>query len=308
MTKPILCIGATLIDELHFCDQAIVPCSSNPAHKSTSIGGVVSNIAQHLALLEVNVNCITVVGKDNEGIFIQQEYQKMKIGLNDSLIVDDATGKYVSILHPDGNLFVAVCQDISSKHITKSFLESKIESIKTAEWIIIDTNLNQEAIQWIIDFAREHHQKLIIETVSVPKAAKLADLNLNGVYMISPNEEELCVLSNQVQDNETAHLQKLFERGVSKIWLSKGNQGSVMHSNSKSHLVSVPCISIIDSSGAGDAAVAGWIYGMIHGQSEESAIQYGHALALQVLQLKGTVDYNITSEKLKILKKTYYHD
>lgn len=308
MTKAVLSIGATLIDELHFCDQAIVPSSSNPAHKSTSIGGVVSNIAQHLALLEVNVNCITAVGKDNEGIFIQQEYQKMKIGLNDSLIVDDATGKYVSILHPDGNLFVAVCQDISSKYITKSFLESKTETIKTAEWIIIDANLNQEALQWIIDFAREHQQKLIIEPVSVPKAAKLADLNLNGVYMITPNEEELCVLSSQVPDNEAAHLQKLFERGVSKIWLSKGNQGSVMHSYAKSHLVSVPSIAIIDSSGAGDAAVAGWIYGMIHGQSEITSIQYGHTLALQVLQLKGTVDHNITSEKLRILKNTYYHD
>lgn len=308
MTTAVLCIGATLIDELHFCDQAIVPSSSNPAHKSTSIGGVVSNIAQHLTLLDVNVNCITALGKDNDGIFIQQEFQKMKIGLNDSLIVDDATGKYVSILHPDGNLFVAVCQDISSKYITKSFLESKIESIKTAEWIIIDTNLNQEAIQWIIDFAREHHQKLIIEPVSVPKAAKLAVLNLNGVYMITPNEEELCVLSSQVADNEAAHLQKLFERGVSKIWLSKGNQGSVMHSDAKSHLVSVPCISIIDSSGAGDAAAAGWVYGMIHGQSEVSSIQFGHALALQILQIKGTIDYSITSEKLNLLKEKQYHD
>jgi sugar/nucleoside kinase (ribokinase family) len=91
MTTAVLCIGATLIDELHFCDQAIVASSSNPAHKSTSIGGVVSNIAQHLALLDVNVNCITALGKDNEGILIQQEYQKMKIGLKDSPVNDDSS-------------------------------------------------------------------------------------------------------------------------------------------------------------------------------------------------------------------------
>ena len=126
--------------------------------------------------------------------------------------------------------------------------------------------------------------------------------------MITPNEEELRVLSSQVPDNEAAHLQKLFERGVSKIWISKGNQGSVMHSNGKSILVSAPNISIIDSSGAGDAAVAGWVYGMIHGQSETSAIQNGHALALQVLEIKGTVDHNITSEKLRILKEKYNYD
>jgi pseudouridine kinase len=308
MTKSVLCIGATLIDELYFCDQAIVPSSSNPAHKSTSIGGVVSNIMQHLALLDVNVNCITALGKDNDSAFIQQEYKKMGIGLNDSIFVEEATGKYVSILHPDGNLFVAVCQDMSYKYITKTFLETKSETIKTAEWIIIDTNLNEEVIQWVIDFAREHHKKLIIEPVSVPKAAKLADLNLNGVYMITPNEEELRALSNQVLGNETVHLQKLFERGVSKIWISKGNQGSVMHSNDKPLLVSVPRLSITDSSGAGDAAVAGWIFGTLHEQSEVSSMQYGHALALQILQIKGTVDYSITSEKLTILKEKIYHE
>jgi pseudouridine kinase len=308
MTNSILCIGATLIDELYFCDQTIVPSSSNPARKSTSIGGVVSNIAQHLALLDVHVNCITALGKDSECLFIQQEFKKLGIELNDSILVDDVTGKYVSILQPDGNLFVAVCQDISSKYITKSFLETKFETFKTADWIIIDTNLNQETIQWIIDFARVHDKKLIIEPVSVPKAAKLADLNLNGVFMITPNEDELHVLSGQVPDDEAAHLQKLFDRGVDKIWVSKGNQGSVIHSKEKSQFVSVPCISIIDSNGAGDAAVAGWVFGTIQGQSEVSSLQYGHALALQVLQIKGTVDYTITSKKLNTVKNTYYYD
>ena len=55
MTKSVLCIGATLIDELYFCDQTIVPHTSNPASKTSSIGGVGSNIMQHLALLKVEV-------------------------------------------------------------------------------------------------------------------------------------------------------------------------------------------------------------------------------------------------------------
>ena len=56
MSKSVLCIGATLIDELYFCENTIVTHSSNPAEKTTSIGGVISNIVQHLALLDINVS------------------------------------------------------------------------------------------------------------------------------------------------------------------------------------------------------------------------------------------------------------
>ncbi|MFZ4106505.1 hypothetical protein [Flavobacterium sp.] len=48
-SKSILCIGATLVDELYFSQNTTIPDSSNPATKSSSVGGVISNIAQHLA-------------------------------------------------------------------------------------------------------------------------------------------------------------------------------------------------------------------------------------------------------------------
>jgi hypothetical protein len=44
MTKRVLGIGATLIDELYFTTTALVPHSSNPAQKTTHIGGVMHNI------------------------------------------------------------------------------------------------------------------------------------------------------------------------------------------------------------------------------------------------------------------------
>ena len=111
MNKSVLCIGASLVDELYFCENNIVSNSSNPAQKSTSIGGVSSNIAQHLALLEVNPAIITAFGNDADGLYIKDSFLKKGIACDQSIVADDTTGKYVSILQPDGNLYVAVCQD-----------------------------------------------------------------------------------------------------------------------------------------------------------------------------------------------------
>jgi sugar/nucleoside kinase (ribokinase family) len=61
MTTRVLGIGATLIDELYFTTTALVPHSSNPAHKTTHIGGVMHNIMYHLALLGAKPGLITAI-------------------------------------------------------------------------------------------------------------------------------------------------------------------------------------------------------------------------------------------------------
>ena len=307
MNKSVLCIGATLVDELYFCESNVIPASSNPAQKATSVGGVISNIAQHLALLEVSPAIITAIGNDADGVYLLDSLKKSGIACNQSIAADDTTGKYVSILQPDGNLFVAVCQDSCGKYISAVYLETKSEYIKSFDILIIDTNLERETIQWLIHFARNHHKQLIIEPVSVSKASKLATLDLNGVFMITPNEDEL----GSMCTDDTAKEQlasSLFYRGVQNIWLRKGAAGSVLQTTTQSIDLPVPTIEIVDSTGAGDAALAGWVFGYVNDEDEKTCLQLGHTLALEILKLKGTIDPSMTANKLHQIKNTYYHE
>ena len=307
MNKTVLCIGASLVDELYFCDNSIIAASSNPAQKATSIGGVISNIAQHLALLEVSPAIITAIGNDADGVFIKSSFNKNGIACNHSIVANEATGKYVSILQPDGNLYVAVCQDNCGKYISVTYLETQTEYLKCFELLIIDTNLESETIQWLIYFAKNHHKQLIIEPVSVAKAAKLTALDLNGVFMLTPNEEELAAMCTDDTLKEQL-LVSLFERGVQTIWLRKGAKGSVVYTAKNSFDLSVPAIQIVDSTGAGDAALAGWVFGYVNNEDEKTCLQLGHTLALEILKRKGTVDTSLTPSALYKHKKTYYND
>jgi len=308
MSKSVLCIGATLVDELYFCDGNIVPHTSNPAQKITSIGGVMSNIVQHLALLEIEVALLTALGNDADGVYITTGLEKLGIDLSQSVGVEDTTGKYVSILNSDGSLYVAVCQDISDKYITVEYLATKADYLRSFEVLLIDTNLAPETIQWLIHFAKTHQQTLIIEPVSVPKSAKLTSLNLEGVFMITPNEEEIQVLNKLNNSDTSTHIAHLHQRGVSNVWLRKGHQGSVMHQEGFQLPLSVPTIPIVDTTGAGDSALAGWLFGYLQQWDDLSCLQLGHTLAFEILQIKGTVDPTMTKEKLQTLKHTYYHD
>lgn len=304
MSTTVVCIGATLIDELYFCETTIVPQSSNPATKTTGIGGVIANIVQNLASLGVPPAFLTALGNDAEGIAVQQQLQQQGVAMPATVMAPERTGKYVSVLSPEGDLFVAVCEDNCKRFLSVAYLASQSDYLKAFEWLIIDTNLDSEVIQWLIHFAKTHQKKLIIEPVSVTKATKLASLDLDGVYMITPNEAELQAISAGTTDSIGA----LLARGVQNLWIRQGALGSAWYAKETNVQVGVPKITIVDSTGAGDAALAGWVFGKLNEDTPTNCIRLGHTLAMHILQQKGTVATAMNADSLYTLMKTYYND
>ncbi len=308
MSSSVIIIGSALVDELFFCDELVIAGTSNPAIVKRNVGGVVSNIAQHLALLELPVEFITVLGNDADASWIKSSFNQIGINSSNSLFVEDNTGKYISILNPDGSLFTAACVDICGKYLSPEFLEIKSDLLKTAEVIIADTNIEIATIHWIIDFAKKNNKRLIIEPVSVAKARKLSSLNLNGLFMVTPNEDELSSLCINKSNDEMAMIDELLSRGVLNVWLRKGAEGSVIYNKNGQLRLNVPEINIVDSTGAGDAALAGWVTALMNNFDELKCLQAGHTLALEVLQIQGAVKHDITKLNFLTAIKTYYKD
>ena len=308
MSGKIVCVGSALVDELYFCEENTIAGTSNPATMQKNVGGVISNIAQHLALLGNKVELITVFGDDSDGKWIENEFINAGIEVANSLKVRDTTGKYVSILSKDGSLFTAACVDICARYLTPSFLSAKTDCLLNADIIVADTNIDSTSLQWLASFARKHQIPLIIEPVSVAKARKIAHLEIEDVFMLTPNEDELFSLCNKKHSSVQDAINELFYRDVNHVWLRKGDKGSVIHTKTTIINLSAATIDIQDTTGAGDAALAGWITGYVRNLSPEMCLQMGHTLAFEVLQIKGAVKKDINYLTLLESLKNYYPD
>lgn len=304
--QSVVCVGSALVDELYFCHEKVIKGTSNPAVVSKSIGGVLTNVAFHLVYLGVKVDYITIVGDDADGEWILNALSKSGISVDATGKVNDSTGKYVSFLNDDGSLHAAACVDICEKYLDVNFLKDKINSLESSDIIICDTNICKKTIQWLIDFAKQKNKTIIIEPVSVAKSKKLSDLNLKDVFMITPNEDELIsVMSSNVNDLYDI-TDFILNKGLRNIWLRKGSSGSMLI-NSLNHMkVTAADIKVVDSTGAGDAALAGWIAGFVNNFEPLKCIQLGHTLAFEVLQLKGAVKHDINFSRLLELTHKYY--
>lgn len=305
----VVCIGAALVDEIYHCKEMALPGTSNPAVLARSAGGVMRNIAHHLALLKVPVTFITALGNDSDGLWLKQQCEQAGIDMSASLFNGSGTGKYSAILNPDGSLFSAACMNPSEEMISVSFLRERSENLVTADMIIADTNLSAEALQWIIGFCADHHIKLIIEPVSVSKARRLSAIDLSGVFMITPNEDELFSLCSVSAISQEQAIDSLMGKGLKYLWLRKGEKGSAIYSHEQMISLPAPAVTVNDITGAGDAALAAWVASTHYGWSDMECLKAAHAMAAVVLQQQGAVATHISKDYLEIAIKKYYpHD
>lgn len=308
MGDHVVVIGAALIDELYFCTRETVLASSNPATMKKAAGGVARNIAHNLSLLGIPVKLFSVTGNDNDGRWLIESCKQA--GINTDLFwqVDEITGKYASVLDTDGSLIVAACTDISEQYLTPAILQQRSKEFAKASMIIADANIAASSIGWLAAFCREHDIQLIIEPVSVAKSEKIAGLNLDGITMITPNEAELFSLCNKKHSGYAGAISELLQRGVQYIWLRKGPAGSELFS--KEHSITLDTVPVVikDSTGAGDAALAGWVAARFAGRNETESLKAAHSIALEVLQTDGAVAVHINKNNFPAIIKKYYPD
>lgn len=301
MEKPgIICIGAALVDETYQCYSQPLQRTSNPAKLHRSMGGVARNIAHQLALLENNVELITHFGTDADGNWLKTECLKSGIGIKNSSTNNSNTGKYTAIISPKGELYTAAVSTQFENQITPEFLETKITFLKTASLILMDCNLSKVSLEWIINFCRNEEIPCIIEPVSVEKAGRLKDVNLNNVLLITPNMDELKTIThNPNGDSKDILIKNTLEKGIQFLWVRNGKDGSEIFSEDLYHKQKAPQSKVIDTTGAGDAALAGWLHAHLNGETPEKCVEYGHAMAKIVLEVHGAINNKLNINLLK---------
>jgi pseudouridine kinase len=308
MQKQIICIGAALVDELYSATAPMLLATTNNATVHRSAGGVSRNIAHQLALLGLPVQLISVFGNDGDGDWLKTICDYTNIKLDAAITTHSLTGKYTGILNFDGSLFTALITNAELELITPKHLQKHEALLSNAAYIIVDANISTKTITWLAEFCDTHKIPFIIEPVSVPPAAKLSKANLKGVYMLTPNEDELPALcTNKTFETTELQAQELLNRGASKIWLHNGAAGSILFTKEKTiHLAAPKVAEVKDCTGAGDGSLSGFILAQYIGKTDEESLKVAHTLSAEILQVNGAIATHIKQEDLLALVQKYY--
>jgi pseudouridine kinase len=254
--------------------------TSNPGFVSLTPGGVARNIAHNLARLGAEVSLVAALGEDGYGDEVLRKTAAAGVDVSQALHAAQATGTYVALLGHDGELVTAVSDMRAVEAITPDIIATKAALIASAQFVVADCNLS---IPTLIALAQLCRDKLVIEPVSVPKSAKLMSVLAQGpLFLASPNFDQMDALSGNRDIHDAFAF--LHAKGLRNAVIHAGEDGAFVSDGRDIELVEPhPPEKIVDVTGAGDAAVAGLVYGLSLGESLIEAAARGQACAGRVI-------------------------
>ncbi len=290
MLKTIV-IGAQNIDIFAHSESDCTMNDSNRAKIYMAFGGVACNIVTNIALLGNKVSLLTVFGDDTFSSLAKLNLQNLNINIHESLEVKNAGNSiYMAVMDKDNDLFIGLNDMAITDHLNVDFFNEKADFISGFDLLVMDTNLNQDALEYLLKTYNE--KQIIIDAVSAEKVVKLKGL-LKYITLLKVNLNELKALSDKATVDQ--RIDDVLSRGLKKLLITdSGNE--IIYKSGNEHIRTMPfeATAIVNSSGAGDAFLGGFIHGIINKKSITQCLEIAKKTAFLTLQSPNSTNTKIT--------------
>ena len=236
---------------------------------TTVSGGSVANTAAGIAGLGGKAAYIGKVFKDHLGAGFAHDMKAL--GIHYPTIAAETgapTACCIILVTPDGqrsmNTFLGASTDFSVGDVDEATIAAS--QIVYLEGYLFDKPPAQEAFYHAVKLAKKHNRKVALslsDGFCVDRhRADFHALLKEGVDILFANEVEATAL---YQKNSLEELLVLAAADCPIVAITRSEKGSMILSQGKTFKVAAePVAKVVDTTGAGDASTAGFLYGLTH--------------------------------------------
>lgn len=248
-----------------------------------SFGGKGANQAVAAARLGGDVSLVAKAGDDVLGKEAVENLRRANVDVaHVRLSKGSPTGAAAIYIESSGDNRIVVVKganDLLSVHD----IESAVDIIKGAAWVVIQLEIPIETVKEAIDIAYEYSARLILNPAP---AQMLEGETLSKVALFVPNEIEAShFFGKQVSSLQEAEECALFlvRLGVENAVITLGHRGLMFANRSGASYIPGVKVEAVDATGAGDAFVGSLAHFLTQGFAIEQALYLAnHYAALSV--------------------------
>ena len=293
MDRYVTVIGGVNMDISAALTAPFVPADSVPGQVTLGCGGVARNIANNLRLMGHEVKFVSLFGGETFGEMCWRECEA--VGLNLTLSerrAGERNGLYLCVNDQTGDMIAAVADTDIVAHISPEFLEKRIEAINASVAVVADTNISTEALQYLIDHCTA---PLFVDTVSTSKAPRvikaLQQSQSHRLHALKLNLLEAQTVTRC--DTALAAAEQLTAMGVQEVYITLGSDGVYCSDGTRHEQMKAIPTRVINTTGAGDAFIAGIVHAAIQQTPFPDCAQTGLQAAHATLLSHQTVNPDI---------------
>lgn len=290
----IACIGGAHIDRHGVLAAPLIPGTSNPGTVTSDFGGVARNVAENLSRLGRDVLMVSRVGDDESGRAVLSRLDSLGIGKSQIGVSARPTASYTAILEPNGELVLGLADMAIYDEITPAILQPALPRLLECELWFVDANLPAETLGWLA--RASSHLALAADAVSVVKSRRLTGI-LETVSPLFLNIAQAASILgvDAFPDAETA-ARALSQRVLAGV-VTAGAAGVAAWLNGEVRVMPARPALVRDVTGAGDALIAGTLFGITGGvPGFFRAVRLGLAAAAITVESGSTTAAHLTPD------------
>jgi pseudouridine kinase len=288
----IACAGAAAIDRHGVLHAPLIRGTSNPGSVLTDCGGVARNVAINLSNLGCRVLLCSRVGDDGGGRdVLAQPIDISLITVSDRL----PTATYIAILEPEGELVVGLDDMEIFDEMTPDILAPALPRLRETDLWFVETNLPSATIAFLLRSAGTI--PVAVDAVSVVKSQRLMGLLPEIPYLFS-NVAQAAAITGASCDDPEAAADALRRAGSRCGIVSAGARGIAVYDRATIQSMAALPATPRDVTGAGDALIAGVLYGLSRGLDLFAGARFGLAAAAITVECATSTAPQLSPEAL----------
>ena len=291
------------IDHFPFPDEKIDSLSQN-----IFCGGVTANYMVAASRLGAKTEFVGVVGKDNYGDLIVEDFKKEGVGLKNLTLSDAMTPvNFIFVVRETGEKVIIQSPYMYTTVPDENIIQKEIlSSVKLLHSSAIYPKLTKS----LFKFAKE---KGIVISLDLEKQIALRGKEkilplLKFVDILLPNKEGALQLTGTTEIGAAA--QKFLDWGIKKVVITLGEKGALVVTKEIHEIIPVFKVdNIIDTTGAGDTfcAAFGYFHVILNNPLIDSVKFANAAAALKIQKLGARTGMPTYSEVMNFLELNSTH-
>ena len=281
----VVCIGFSTTDVLAR-GVGEIPLGGSTAYVQSvgmAVGGDALNQATVLARLGHKSGLITMVGDDAQGRFILDECGKAGVDVSACVVSKHyPTSTSIVLITEDGERsFISqkngTADEQDASNIDLSYLRQGVKAVSIGS-LFCSARLDS-GIPRILKRARELGAVTLADMVPNHAGASLKRIRgvLSLIDYVVPSKEEALLYTGKATVEEA--VDEFIDYGVKNVVVKLGGQGVMAKTPDGVITVKPYPANVVDTTGAGDNFVAGFISGILRGLSLEECLKFGSATA-----------------------------
>ncbi|MCR4707221.1 MAG: carbohydrate kinase family protein [Clostridiales bacterium] len=285
----IVVLGAVFVDIKGYPSDIYIPAGRNAGRVEQVYGGVSRNIVEDIANVELRPAFVSLVDETPVGEDVIRKLARHKVDTRYIRKVPDGMGTWLAVFDNDGDVVASISKRPDLSPIIDILDTQGDEIFSAADSIVVEIDMEKEIMKRVFRLAEQYGKPVYAAVSNMNIALERRDFLMRCACFVCNLQEAGILFSENYEHLSPSEMPSILKERIRtaripRMVVTMGADGAAWaEAQGDCGFCPAKRVDVKDTTGAGDAFIAGVAIGLTYGRTLSEACGIGTRLATSVI-------------------------